>query len=66
MQKLKWCNEMMQGTQDAIRQLKERNNLTTIYERFKYEQAFRTKYFSRVTYFDPTARTKVKLKPSKN
>jgi len=31
MQKLKRCNEMMQGTQNAIRQLKERNDLATIY-----------------------------------
>ena len=31
MQKLKRCNEMMQGTQNAIRQLNERNNLATIY-----------------------------------
>ena len=31
MQKLKRCKEMMQGTQDAKRQLKERNDLTTIY-----------------------------------
>ena len=31
MQKLKRCNEMMQGTQNAIRQLKERNNLAMIY-----------------------------------
>jgi len=31
MQDLKWCNEMTQGTQNAIRQLNERNNLATIY-----------------------------------
>ena len=31
MQMLKRCNEMMQGTQNAIRQLKERNDLATIY-----------------------------------
>ena len=48
---------MMQGTQNAIWQLKERNDLATIYQRFNYEQANRTKYFSSVTYFDPNART---------
>ena len=31
MQKLKRCNEVMQGTQNAIWQLKERNDLETIY-----------------------------------
>ena len=56
MQKLKRCNEMMQGTQNAIRQLNERNNLATIYQRFNYKQANRTKYFSSATYFDPNAR----------
>ena len=56
MQDLKWCNEMMQGTQNAIRQLNERNNLAMIYQRFNYEQANRTKYFSSATYFDPNAR----------
>ena len=48
---------MMQGTQNAIRQLKKEMTWQRFVRDFNYQEANRTKIFPSVTYFDPNART---------
>ena len=48
---------MMQGTQNAIWQLKKEMTWQRFVRDFNYQQANRTKIFPSVTYFDPNART---------